>query len=94
MKPDSYDAISKAFYYYKCLFDRTINSGTKKYAKKDDIIKYADIQINSSLYDNATRTTQCREIKLISAIENTWQLSGEASAGVTTAASLWDSLQF
>lgn len=45
--------MANAFYYYQYLFDRTINSATKRYASKDDIMRYAQIQFTSALYDDA-----------------------------------------
>lgn len=38
IQPESFSLMRKAFYYHQYLFDRTINSGTKKYSLKEDIV--------------------------------------------------------
>lgn len=84
IQPESFTLMRKAFYYHQYLFDRTINSGTKKYSSKDDIVKYADIQINSEMYTCQQRFAHCKDVGIL---ETTGSGNGLT---VAAAAALWD----
>lgn len=67
IQPESFSLMRKAFYYHQYLFDRTINSGTKKYSLKEDIVKYADIQISAEMYTCQQRFTHCKDVGILEA---------------------------
>lgn len=90
IQPESFSLLRKAFYYHQYLFDRTINSGTKKYSSKDDIMKYADIQINSEMYTCQQRFTHCKDVGILEATNQGKALTLAARPGVAAAAALWD----
>lgn len=90
IQPESFTLLRKAFYYHQYLFDRTINSGSKKYSSKTDIVKYADIQITSEMYTCQQRFSHCKDVGILEATGLGKGLTMAARPGVAAAAALWD----
>lgn len=63
--PESVSLLTRAFYFHQFKFDRTINADTTKQSNRENIVKYANIQINSDLYSQEQRIAHCRAIGLI-----------------------------
>lgn len=63
--PESVSLLTRAFYYYQYKFDRTFNADVTKKSNKENIVKYANIQVNSDLYSQEQRVAHCRAIGLI-----------------------------
>lgn len=96
--PNSLNALAlanmkKAFYYYQYRFS-VIYSVSNKYASKDDLIKYSDIQIFSWLFTEEERMNHCQAMGLIAFISNEWVLAPAVKAGIEFAANEWDKLPY
>lgn len=92
--PDSVVLLKKAFYYHQYIFDRTINAEPKDRSNRENLVKYADIQISSDLYSQDQRIAHCRELGIIENVNGVIKLTITASMGVNTAAAAWDAAQF
>lgn len=92
--PDSVSSLKKAFYYHQYVFDRTINADSSKRSNRENLIKYADIQISSDLYSQEQRFAHCREIGLIENVAGTMKLTLTARAGIISAATAWEAASF
>lgn len=86
--------MTRAFYYHQFKFDRTINADVTKRSNKENIIKYANIQVNSDLYSQEQRIAHCRGIGLIESVGGVMKLTLTAKLGISTAAAAWDAANF
>lgn len=85
--------IFKAFLYHQYRFDQVINSNKEGYLVSLAKIKqYANIQLQSQLYNNDIRITHCVQIGVLSKHSGTYTIANEASGGIELAARLWESL--
>lgn len=92
--PESVSLITRAFYYHQYKFDRTSNADVTKQSNKENIVKYANIQVNSDLYSQEQRIAHCRGIGLIENVGGIMKLTLTAKPGVPTAALAWDAANF
>lgn len=83
--PESVSLLTRAFYFHQFKFDRTINAEAIKQSNRENIVKYANIQINSDLYSQEQRIAHCQAIGLIESVGGVLKLTLTARPGVSTA---------
>lgn len=85
IEAESTGLMTRVFYYQQYLFDRTINDGNKNFSSRNNIVKYANIQINSSLYSQEQRVSHCRDAGLIEVVGSVTRLTATARPGISSA---------
>lgn len=88
LRADALGMMTRACYYYQYRFDRAINDGKKEFATRDTIMKYANTQINSTLYSSEERRNHCTSFELIRLKQGIYVLTDAAKVGVATAAAV------